>query len=110
MYYINTQGKMNLIYPTRRSGGNFLRANSIKEMKFDCIPPYGNETFLLMASEEPFPITDSDFVEVDADSFSIERALRGLRYQDGQRSAGSTTSIAAARFSYTILPKNQVMR
>jgi hypothetical protein len=106
MYYINTQGKMNLIYPTRRSGGNFLRANSTKEMKFDCIPPYGNETFLLMASEEPFPITDADFAEVDADSSSIERALRGLRYQDSQRSAGSTAPIATARFSYTILPKN----
>jgi hypothetical protein len=71
-----------------------------------CTPPYGNETFLLMASEEPFPITESDFAEVDADSSSIERALRGLRYQDGQRSVGSTTPIATARFPFTILPKN----
>jgi hypothetical protein len=35
---------------------------------------------------------------------AIERALRGLRYQEGQRSAGSAAPIATARFSYTILP------
>jgi hypothetical protein len=104
MYYINTQGKMNLIYPTRRTGGNFLRANSIKEMKFDCIPPYGNETFLFMASEEPFSLTEPDFAESDASHAAIEHALRGLRYQEGQRSAGSAVPIATARFSYTILP------
>jgi hypothetical protein len=105
MYYINTKGKMNLIYPTQRTDSNFLRANTRKERKFDCIPPYGNETFLLMASEEPFLITDSDFAEVDANSSSIERALRGLRYREGERSAGSDVPVAVTRFSYTILPK-----
>jgi hypothetical protein len=57
-----------------------------------------------MASEEPFAVTDSDFAEVDADSAAIERAFRGLRYNDGQRSATTAAPVATARFSYTILP------
>jgi hypothetical protein len=110
MYYINAQGKMTLIYPTRRSGGNFLRANTVKEMKFECVPPYGRETFLFMASEEPFSVTDADFAEIDADGAAIERAVRGLRYQGDQRSAVRATPIASARFSYTILPAAQDKR
>jgi hypothetical protein len=100
MYYINTQGRMTLIYPIRKSTGNFLRANTIKEMKFNCIPPYGDETFLFVASEEPFEIDHAEFAEVEADAAAIERAIRGLQYRD-QRSAAP---VSAARFSYTILP------
>jgi hypothetical protein len=110
MYYINAQGKMNLIYPTRRNSSNSLRANSVKVKKFACVPPYGNEVFLLMASEEPFAIADSDFAEADANSSSIEQALRGLRYQEGQRSAGSPAPVATARFSYTVLSKDSETR
>jgi hypothetical protein len=104
MYYINARGRMTLIYPTRQNTAPFLRANTVREMKFDCIPPYGSETFLLMASEDPFEIDGAEFAEVDANAAAIDRALRGLRYQDGQRSAGSAAPIAATRFSYTILP------
>jgi hypothetical protein len=103
MYYINTQGRMTLIYPTRQTTGNFLRANAVKEMQFDCIPPYGNEIFLLMASEDPFAIDRSEFEEVEANAAAIERAIRGLRYRD-DRSAGSAAPVSTARFSYTILP------
>jgi hypothetical protein len=79
MYYINTQGRMTLIYPTRRNASNFLRANTVRDMKFECIPPYGSETFLLMASEDPFEIDSAEFAEVDATATAIERAFRGLR-------------------------------
>jgi hypothetical protein len=104
MYYISAQGRMTLIYPTRRGGSNFLRANTVKETRFECVPPYGAETFVFMASEEPFAVTGSDFAEVDADSAAIERAVRGLRYTEDQHSAGPAASVSAARFSYTILP------
>jgi hypothetical protein len=104
MYYISAQGRMTLIYPTRRGGSNFLRANTVRETHFDCVPPYGAETFVFMASEEPFAVTDSDFAEVDADSAAIERAFRGLRYNEGQRSTTPAAPVATARFSYTILP------
>ncbi|MDR1147283.1 MAG: DUF4384 domain-containing protein [Spirochaetaceae bacterium] len=103
IYYINTLGRMTLIYPTRQSAGNFLRANTVKEMKFNCIPPYGNETFLLMASEDPFDIDNAEFEGVEATAAAIERAIRGLQYQ-GQRSAGPAAPVTTARFSYTILP------
>jgi hypothetical protein len=103
MYYINTQGRMTLIYPTRQTTGNFLRANTVKEMKFNCVPPYGNETFLLMASEESFDIDRAEFEEVEANAAAIERAIRGLQYRD-QRSAGPVAPVSTARFSYTILP------
>jgi hypothetical protein len=103
MYYINTQSRMTLIYPTRQITGNFLRANTVKEMQFNCIPPYGNETFLLMASEEPFTIDRAEFEEVEANATAIERAIRGLQYRDN-RSAGPAAPVSTARFSYTILP------
>ncbi|MDR2193254.1 MAG: DUF4384 domain-containing protein [Treponema sp.] len=111
MYYIDTRGTMNLIYPTRQGAANFLRAHDVKEMKFECIPPYGSETFLFMASEEAFPVTASDFAETSANSAAIARAVRGLRYHDNGQSAAASSAVSAAastataRFSYTLLPK-----
>jgi hypothetical protein len=104
MYYIDTRNNMSLIYPTRQNAANFLRANAVKEMLFLCTKPYGNETFLLMASAEPFVIADSEFAAAEANTAAVEQALRGLQYKGGERPAASDTPVAAARFSYTILP------
>jgi hypothetical protein len=104
MYYIDTRNNMSLIYPTRQNAANFLRANTVKELPFLCTKPYGNETFLLMASEDPFVIADSEFAEVQADTAAIERALRGLQYKGGGQSAPATAAVATMRFSYTVLP------
>ncbi|MDR3138516.1 MAG: DUF4384 domain-containing protein [Treponema sp.] len=103
MYYIDARGRMSMIYPTRGSGSNFLRGNAVKEMKFACTPPYGNETFLLMACEEPFAINPAEYTAVDASTGAVERALRGLQYKEG--GGVSAEPAATARFSYTILEK-----
>ena len=99
--HVDVNGNTQVIYPVSSRDNNFIRAGETRRIpdntRYRMHAPFGEEMILVSAYDRPFVPDQSSGV------LSVDGIARGLTVEDNNRTSISPS--AAARFSYTILPR-----
>jgi hypothetical protein len=101
--HVDVNGTAQVIYPTTARDDNFIRAGETRRIpdntRYRMGAPFGEEYILVAAYDRPFvPGTEG------AGQISDSAISRGLTVEE-QGAGGQMSSVATAKFSYTILPR-----
>jgi len=99
--HVDVNGNTQVIYPVLARDNNFIRAGETRSIpdntRYRMGQPYGEELILAAAYERPFSQVQQ------SGTLSAESISRGIVVEDNNNA--SMNPSAAARFSYTILPR-----
>jgi hypothetical protein len=102
---IDVNGTAQVIYPTVRADNNLIRAGETRRIpdntRYRMRSPYGEEYILVTAYDRPFAAGTTGGAPL-----SDFAAGRGLEVETEGGGGTAQRPIAAARYSYTILPRN----